>query len=234
MSGEEFRRRLFKELNNFKLLQDQVRHLPYGAGSGFVNPKARTNGYVFCVKIAGHKDPWFRYVKANDDWTVSITEGKPFIQEEHLFSLTMADPKDIDTERLLPEAAYANAFAAWELAQEAVHSAWQRLTDPNNLQPETPLAFLEATEFVMQKGLSLGPGVQSLTLSRLRSVPKRRVSNAMRGILNKQFKDEDRLQEIIRLLDTEGIQPTPDPQPLPAVNKSQVRLVTWMAISRGA
>jgi len=232
MSGEEFRRRLFKELNNFKLLHDQVRHLPFGAGSGFVNPKARSNGYVFCIKIAGHKDPWFRYVKANDNWTVSSVEGKPFIQEEHLFSLTMADPKDKDAERVLPEEAYANAFAAWEIAQDAVYSAWQRLTDPNNLQPETPLSFLEATEFVMQKGLSLGPQIQSLTLSRLRSVPKRRVSNAMRQILNKQFKDEDRLAEIISLLDAEGIQPTPDPQPLPEVNKSQVRLVTWMAVSK--
>lgn len=233
MSGEEFRRRLYKELNNFKLLQDQVKHLPYGAGSGFVNPKARTNGYVFCVKIADHKDPWFRYVKANDDWTVSLVSGEPFIQEEHLFSLTMADPKDRDTKRVLLDAAYSNAFAAWEIVQEAVYQSWQRLTDPNNLQPETPLSFLEATEFVMQKGLSLGPQVQSLTLSRLRSVPKRRVSNAMRAILNKQLKDEDRLQAIIELLDTEGIQPTPDPQPLPAVNKTQVRLVTWMAVAKG-
>lgn len=41
------------------------------------------------------------------------------------------------------------------------------------------------------------------------------------------------LQEIIALLDAEGIQPTPDSQPLPAVNKSQVRLVTWMAVSKG-
>ena len=144
----------------------------------------------------------------------------------------MADPRDKDAERALPEEAYANAFGAWEIAQDAVYAAWQRLTNPNNLQPETPLSFLEATEFVMQKGLSLGPQVQSLTLSRLRSVPKRRVSNAMRQILNKQLKDEDRLTEIISLIDAEGIQPTPDPQPLPEVNKSQVRLVTWMAVSK--
>ena len=81
--------------------------------------------------------------------------------------------------------------------------------------------------------ISLGPQVQSLTLARLRSVPKRRVSNAMRGIPNKQLKDDDRLQEIIGLLDAEGIQPTPDPEPLPAVNKSQVRLAAWMAVSKG-
>ncbi len=233
MSGEEYRRRLFKELNNFKLLRDQVKHLPYGAGSGFVNPKAKSNGYVFCVKIAGHNDPWFRYVKANDDWTVSKIDGKPLVQEDHLFCLTMADPKDKQMERFLPEEAYANAFSAWEIAQDAVYSSWQRLTDPNNLQPETPLAFLDAIEFVMQKGLGLGPQLQSLTLARLRSVPKRRVSNAMRAILNKELNDEDRLQEIISLLDVEGIQPTPDPEPLPAVNKSQIRLVTWLAVSRG-
>ena len=232
ISGEEFRRRLFKELNDFKMLRDQVSHLPYGAGSGFVNPRAKSNGYVFCVKIAGHPDPWFRYVKANDDWSIAEVEGKPVIQEEHLFSLTMADPRTKDEPRVVSETAYAGAFAAWQLAQGSIHETWMKLTDPNNLQADPPKAFQDAAVFVRQKGGALGPDLQTRTIMRLRSVPSRRVSNAMRALLNKGLGDSDLLAEILDLLDHEGVQPAPEPKPLPEVNQTEVRLIAWMAVSR--
>ncbi len=233
LSGEEFRRRLFKAMNDFKLLRDQVSHLPYGAGSGFVNPRAKSNGYVFCVKIAGRPDPWFRFVKANDDWSISEVDGKPVIQDEHLFSLTMADPKEKETLRDVSEAAYAGAFPAWQAAQASVHETWKKLTDPINLQPETHKAFQDAAIFVRQKGGALGYETQALTISRLRSVPSRRVSNAMRSLLNKDLGDAELLTEIIQLLDFEGIQPAPEPKPLPEVNLSEVRLIAWMAVGKG-
>ncbi len=232
MSGEEFRRRLFQALNNFKTLQDQVKHLPYGAGSGFVNPKAKSNGYVFCVKIANHKDPWFRYVRANDDWSIALQEGKPLIQEEHLFSLTMADPRDPNMSRELPELAFQGAFDAWKVAQQSIHETWMKLTDPNNIQAEPPKSFLDAAAVVKKKGHTLGALLQESALRRLRSVPSHRVARAMRTILNSDKADEDLLSSIIELLDAEGIQPAPEPKPLDEVNISEVRLVAWMAVSK--
>ena len=233
ISGEEFRRRLFKELGNFATFQDEVKNLPFGAGSGFVNPNARSNGYVFCVKIADHPDPWFRYVQADKDWNVAEFEGKANVQSEHLFSLTMADPRNKEMPRELSEAAYSGAFNAWTVAQASIYEAWKKNTDPNNLQPEPPLAFLDAAQFVMQKGLGLGNLVQSATLARLRSVPSRRVSIAMRRVLNSVAEDSKKLQEIINLLNLEGVQEAPEPKPLPDVNPSEIRLVTWMAVGAG-
>ncbi len=232
ISGEEFRRRLFKELNDFKLLRDQVSHLPYGAGSGFVNPRAKSNGYVFCVKIAGHPDPWFRFVKTNQDWSISELDGKPMIQDEHLFSLTMADPRSKDLPREVSDAAFAGAFPAWQVAQASVHETWKKLTDPINLQAEPPKAFQDAASFVRQKGGELGPELQALTIMRLRSVPSRRVSNGMRALLNQGLSDSDLLSEIVKLLDFEGVQPAPEPKPLPEVNLSEVRLIAWMAVAK--
>ena len=233
ISGEEFRRRLFKELSNFTAFQEEVKNLPFGAGSGFINPKARSNGYVFCVKIANHPDPWFRYVQADENWDVSVFEGMPNVQSEHLFSLTMADPQSQEMPRELSDVAYSGAFAAWKVAQASIFESWKRNTDPNNLQPEPPLSFLDAANFVMQKGLGLGNQIQAATLSRLRSVPSRRVANAMRAILNLEGDDSKKLQAIIELLDLEGIQEAPEPQALPEVNLSEVRLVTWMAVGKG-
>jgi hypothetical protein len=235
ISGEEFRRRLFKELENFKVLEESVKHLPYGAGSGFINPKAKSNGYVFCVKIGDDPDlsgPWFRYVKAEGDWSVALTDGKPYVQTEQLFSLTMADPGSKSMPRELLEEAYSGAFDAWEIARDSIHIAWQKLTDPNNLQAPVPAAFADAADLVIKHGEFLGGDSQSLTLARLRSVPARRISNAMRQVLNKEEPDKAKIQSVIELLDSEGVVSAPDPKPLPRVSASEVRLVTWMAVSK--
>jgi len=234
MSGEEFRRRLFRELDNFRQLESEVRHLPFGAGSGFVNKKARSNGYVFCVKIGNHPDPWFRYVQATDDWGVFELDGEPQIRAEQLFSLTMADPGSKDAERFLSEDAYAGAFEAWAIAQKDIFKSWQHLTDPNNLKPKPTAAFSDAYEFVMKHGGHLSSDEQSSVLARLRSVPVRRVSNAMRAVLSKDLKADQKISEIIDLLNEEGVQPAPEPAALPEVSLSEVRLVAWMAVQKGA
>lgn len=234
ISGEEFRRRLFQEMNNFAAFKDEVQNLPYGSGSGFINPNARSNGYVFCVKIADHSDPWFRYVQADENWNVTLLDGKPNVQTEHLFALTMADPRLKDMPRELSKAAYAGAFEAWKVAQASIYEAWKKHTDPNNLQPEPPLAFLDAADFVMKQGHTLGTKIQSATLARLRSVPSRRVAIGMRRVLSSTSEAGEKLQEIIALLDVEGVQEAPEPKPLPDVNPSEIRLVTWMAVGSGA
>ena len=162
-----------------------------------------------------------------------MKDGKPNIQSEHLFSLTMADPRSKETLRELPDKAYSGAFDAWQVAQDSIHQAWTVLTDPNNLTPEPPLSFRDAFDFVNQKGMALGLELQSRTLSRLRSVPMRNVSNAMRGVLNLSVSDSEKVQAIIELLDNFGIQPAPEPKALPEVSKAEVRLVAWMAVLRG-
>lgn len=231
LSGEEYRRRLFGAFNMEPLLKSDVLSLPYGSGSGFVNPVVHGNGYVFCVKIGNSAKPWFRYVPANDDWSLRLTEdGEPIVSSDTLISLRVADPQNSNAERWLPEDVYDHAFDAWELARESVYSAWKELTDPNAFQPDLPLSFRDAYTLVFRKGGHLGREAQIALANRLRSVPSAKVARQVRGAMNQGATDEQRINLITDVLDEAGITAPPPREPLPDIEKHEVRLMTWMAV----
>lgn len=231
LSGEEYRRRLFGAFNMEPVLKPEVLSLPYGAGSGFVNPVVHGNGYVFCVKIGKSTKPWFRYVPADDDWALRYTEdGVPIVSPDTLISLRVADPQNATAERWLPEDVYDHAFDAWKVAQDSVYSAWKELTDPNAFQPDLPLSFRDAYSLVIRKGGYLGKDDQIAIANRLRSVPSAKVSRQVRSALNQGRTDEERIKLITEVLDEAGITAPPPREALPDIEKHEVRLVTWMAV----
>lgn len=231
LSGEEYRRRLFGAFNMEPVLKADVLSLPYGSGSGFINPVVRGNGYVFCVKIGKSDKPWFRYVPAQDDWTLRHTEdGEPIVSSDTLISLRVADPQNSNAERWLPEDVYDHAFDAWEVARDSVYAAWKELTDPNAFQPDLPLSFRDAYTLVLRKGAYLGKDTQIALANRLRSVPSAKVSRQVRGALNQGATDEQRIGLVTEVLDEAGITAPPPREPLPDIEKHEVRLVTWMAV----
>jgi hypothetical protein len=232
LSGEEFRRRLFKQLENFKQQEESIKNLPFGSGSGFVSDKVHQNGYVFCSRIGDSKDPWFRYVATDKDWKVSYVDGKPRLFTEQLVSLGVADPGSEAMPRIMAEEAYSGAFDAWQVAQRSIHDDWQKLTDPNNLIAPLPKAFADANELVKKQGVFLGAADQNRTLKRLSSVPPPRVVRKMRQVLSLEIKDAEKILKIIELLDEQGIQEAKEPKPLPAVALAEVRLVAWMAVAK--
>ncbi|WP_343224936.1 SNF2-related protein [Paenarthrobacter aurescens] len=231
LSGEEYRRRLFGAFNMEPVLKSDVLSLPYGSGSGFVNPVVHGNGYVFCVKIGKSAKPWFRYVPAHDDWTLRLTEdGEPIVSSDTLISLRVADPQNSNADRWLPEDVYDHAFDAWEVARDSVYAAWKELTDPNAFQPDLPLSFRDAYSLVLRKGGYLGKETQISLANRLRSVPSAKVARQVRGALNQGATDEQRIGLVTEVLDEAGITAPPPREPLPDIEKHEVRLVTWMAV----
>ena len=231
LSGEEYRRRLFGAFNMEPVLKSDVLSLPYGSGSGFVNPIVHGNGYVFCVKIGKSAKPWFRYVPADGDWSLRLTEdGEPIVSSDTLISLRVADPQNSNAERWLPEDVYDHAFDAWEVARDSVYTAWKELTDPNAFQPDLPLSFRDAYSLVLRKGGYLGKDAQIALANRLRSVPSAKVSRQVRGALNQGATDEQRIALVTEVLDEAGISAPPPREPLPDIEKHEVRLVTWMAV----
>ncbi len=232
LSGEEFRRRLFKQLESFKQQEESIRNLPFGSGSGFVTDQVHQNGYVFCSRIGDGKDPWFRYVATDEAWKVSYVDGKPRLFTEQLVSLGIADPGSEAMPRLMTELAYSGAFDAWQVAQKSIHEDWQKLTDPNNLIAPLPKAFADANELVKKQGVFLGAADQNRTLKRLSSVPPPRVVRKMREVLNLDVKDSEKILKIIELLNEQGIQEAKEPKPLPVVALAEVRLVAWMAVGK--
>jgi len=231
LSGEEYRRRLFGGFDMEPLMRSDVLSLPFGSGSGFVNPAVQGNGYVFCIKIGTGGKPWFRYVPTAEDWTVRHGEdGAPIVSFDTLISLRVADPQDAVAERWLPPDVYDKAFDAWEVARRDVYRVWKELTDPNAFQPDLPLSFRDAYSLVFQKGRYLGKDSQVKLASRLRSVPSAKVSRQVRGALNQGRTDEERIKLVTEVLDEAGITPPPPREPLPDIEAHEVRLVTWMAV----
>ncbi len=231
LSGEEYRRRLYDAFGMEPTLKTDVISLPYGSGSGFVNPVVHGNGYVFCIKIGQSEKPWFRYVPVSDDWCIKYNEdGQPFVSPDTLIALRAADPLHGTAERWLPDTVYDKAFDAWEVARNSAYDAWNALTDPNAFQPDLPLAFRDAYTLVLQRGGYLGRESQIELANRLRSVPSAKVSRQVRGALNQGRTDEERIALTTEVLDEAGITAPPPREPLPGVEKHEVRLVTWMAV----
>ncbi|MCG5434540.1 SNF2-related protein [Mycobacterium sp. MYCO198283] len=231
LSGEEYRRRLYGAFNMEPLMKADVLSLPYGSGSGFINPIVLGNGYVFCIKLGNSAKPWFRYVPVTDDWSIRYNEeGVAIVSPDTLVALRVADPENATAERFLPDTVYDKAFDAWEVARDSAYATWQELTDPNAFQPDLPLAFRDAYTLVLQKGGYLGRGAQIALVNRLRSVPSPKVSRQVRGALNQGRTDEERIQLVTEVLDEAGITAPPPREPLPDIEEHEVRLVTWMAV----
>lgn len=231
LSGEEYRRRLYDAFGMEPTLKTDVISLPFGSGSGFVNPVVHGNGYVFCMKIRQSAKPWFRYVPVTDAWSINYNEdGQPFVSSDTLLALRAADPLQGTAERWLPDIVYDKAFDAWEVARDSAYDAWNALTDPNALQPDLPLAFRDAYTLVLQRGGYLGRESQIELANRLRSVPSAKVSRQVRGALNQGRTDEERIALITEVLDEAGITAPPPREPLPGIEKHEIRLVTWMAV----
>jgi len=231
LSGEEYRRRLAGAFGMDALLKSEIVSLPYGSGSGLVNPEVKGNGYVFCIKIGQSAKPWFRYVRAVDDWTVETDDEEVArVSADTLLSLRVADPKNVTADRWLPPEVYDKAFDAWEIARDSAHEAWRELLDPSAFRPDLPLSFRDAHTLVLHKGGYLGRDAQIAAAGRLQSVPSAKVSRQVRGALNAGRTDEERIKLVIEVLDEAGISAPPQREQLPAVEPHEVRLVTWMAV----
>ncbi len=197
-----------------------------------MNPVVRGNGYVFCVKIGKSAKPWFRYVPANDDWSLRFTDdGDPIVSSDTLISLRVSDPQDSNAERWLPEDVYDHAFDAWEVARDSVYAVWKKLTDPQRVPARTAAVLPRCLLAGDPQGRLPGRDAQVVLANRLRSVPSAKVSRQVRGALNQGRTDEERINLITEVLDEAGITAPPPPrEALPDIEKHEVRLVTWMAV----
>ena len=100
LSGEEYRQALRASLDDPELAR-RLRDMAWGSGSGMVR-KGAERGYVFCARVADHRQPQFRYV----EWPTGTDE--PVVFGETLACLAHAHPEqEHDTQRHLPGEAAA-------------------------------------------------------------------------------------------------------------------------------
>ena len=229
LSGEEYRRRLANEMKD-PYVKDAVNRLPYGSGSGFINDKIKTNGFVFCMRIGEHEKPWFRFVPVDQKWMPIVENGSTLVYDDMLASLVAADPILATKERWLPGEVYESAFDAWTVARRSAYDAWMFLTDPNNLLPDSPKAFRDAYQLVQKAGQFLSPNEQLELLGKLNAVPSKKVEKAVRAAMMIDDSDQQKILELKKEVEAAGLQRPEPPKPLETIAENQVKLVCWMAV----
>lgn len=231
LSGEEFRRRLFKDLSSQPQIANELQKLSLGVGSGFENPSLKGNYYVFCARIGSGNQPWFRTLEVDDNWKVKQSaQSEPLIYPETLTALMVSDPTGPTCPRVLSEEAYSGAFEAWNVAKNSVYSDWTALTDPQNLLPDLPAAFREAGDLVFREGEYLGHERQTELKAKLGNVPNRKVELSVRKVLNENVSVKEKIDKIKDIVEAAGLQ-IPEPvSALPVVSQTEIRLVSWMAV----
>jgi hypothetical protein len=230
LSGEEYRRRLRTALAD-PFTASKVSELPFASGSGFRNSRVQGNGYVFCIKMGDHTQPWFRYVPVDENWAViTDEEGQAAVIDDTLTALVAADPRVEDEPRHMTDEIYDCAFDAWDAAKAHAKSAWDLLTDASNLMPSPPKAMRDAFALVLKEGAFLGSDDQRDLVQRLSSVPSTKVERSIRRVLNGEGSTRQIIERLRDTVAEAGLQPAAPVKPLPPVAEAQVRLIAWMAV----
>ena len=154
------------------------------------------------------------YVSATDKWELLRDEnGDPIIDLQEMQGLSLADPGPDQVETVLPDAAYQGAFTAWGAAHEAIAREWARLTDGKNLQPDVSQLVRDAREIVLDARSSLTTEERNRLAASIAQRWPRRISTRIREALNAGATDADKVMNLKRVAEEEGLQPPPPPKP---------------------
>jgi len=224
LSGEEYRQELRRALENVELA-GLLSALPWGSGSG-MTVAGRSRGYVFCARVGDHPRRQFRYVSLADPET-------PVVVADTLACLDHAGPSEgFETPRCLDEDTYAGAFPAWEIALADIVAQWNRAADPANLTPAIPTAMSRAVTLVREHGTSVMMLEDADRLVEALEAPyPERVLRLVRSAMAASADPVDQVRQIAQLARELGLQPSPPPEPLPEIDRDDVHLVTWLAIT---
>jgi superfamily II DNA or RNA helicase len=227
LSGEEYRRRLQRHLDN-PGLRDAVMKLPWGSGSGFA--RGSQPGIVFCARIGDHPQPWFRYVPLTESYAVTRDEsGRPIVIDDTLACLSAADPGSPEEPPSLDDAAYQAAYEGWACAKSHIIESWMYNADPANLTPQVPKVMRDAAAFVRRHGAYLGEKQDDL-VGRLEAPYSPRILRSFRNAINEPGSPRETVAHIADLAERLGLNPQPAPEPLPVITGDDVHLICWLAI----
>jgi hypothetical protein len=137
-----------------------------------------------------------------------------------------------DTERVVPEDLQREAFAAWQRARQDILSAWQKETDPKNLQPHVRKLNREIAAFLRKhppKGIEQ-PRIKRC-LEAIEAPCPRREEKLLRAVFQGDHPSATaRSRAVVEEVERLGLEPFHAPQPLPPIGGDDVHLVCWLAI----
>lgn len=210
--------------------------LPWGAGTGIVRADAQP-GVVFCMRVADHDRPMFRYVplvRVETGYEARRLDGVPEVLSQLLTCLDQADPRDPHVQPDLPADLLRAVFDVWPLAQGSVYDDWMERTDPRSVEPRVPKVMRDAAALVRRHGSFLGD-VQDTLVDRFGQDVETRIQRQVRDVLRENADDPAAAVGELRRLADDLRLPVPKPvEPLPEIEVEDVRLVAWVAVHDGS
>jgi hypothetical protein len=181
-------------------------------------------GFVFCARVGDHPDPLYRYVAMGSDGPEVVADTLACLAHAHA---------TFDTDRELDEETHRLAYDAWALAREDIHRQWTAATDPRNLQPAIPKTMRDAEELVRDNPpAGMVPEELNRVLNTLLNPFGSRIQRSIKEAMRSSENPREAAEAVVRLVQEEGLQPSPPPEPLPVISAEDVHLVCWMGIAR--
>ncbi len=213
-TGEEYRQELRKGLETWR---DQIKDLPWAAGSGYVGGDRR--GHVFCAKVGDHV--FYRFVPADGEAVVRDT----------LTCLGLVTCSE-DTPRELPDDLRESAYGAWDIARQDIYTEWALGTDPANLQPRVRRIFREAAEHLRKHPPA---DITQPDLDRIIDAVEApwgtKIERQLREVMDAEDLDARAIsQALVHKIHELGLRPYEAPEPLPVIDEDEVQLVAWMGV----
>lgn len=223
ISGEEFRRELAERMADTRW-KEQIETLPWVAGSGMVVDGP--GGYVFCARVGDHPRPVFRHLPVTRDGDLDTDN----ITADTLTALTRA-ACGVDTPRVLPAAARALAYDAWEAAQHDIFNDWLEQSDPRAAARPVPKPMRDAADLLRNHPpADLTTEKLHRLLDAIEAPYDTRTQRMMRHALDDRDTATDRVADVLALADELALEPPQAMQPLPEIEPNDIHLVCWMAL----
>jgi hypothetical protein len=213
-TGEEYRQELRSAL---RTRADEIRSLPWGAGSGMAGGPQR--GHFFCARV--DERVFLRFVPADGGEIVRNT----------LSCLCTVTCKE-DTPRHLPPELAQATYEAWGKARGDIFEEWMFSTDPANLQPRIRPFFHKAAEHLRKyPPADVRQAELDLLVESIEAPWGLRHERALKDAFDPEADEPHaasaKLVDKVREL---GLQPFVQPKPLPPIDLDDVTLICWMAV----
>ena len=232
-SGEEYRQTLRKAMESRK---DEIIQMPWKAGSGM--RKGAEQGIFFCAKVG--ERTYLRFVHTSQNWTaeykeVEDSEGNiveaPLIEIELGRCLRLIECSEQE-EIVLSEIGQDAAYDSWVLAVDNIYQHWMHETDPANLQPSIRPLNRKVADFVRDH---IPIDTEQTQIDKVLDILESPWSRRDEGRLRNWFNDEKngvvKSKYLMDMVLRSGLEPFIAPEPLPPIDKEDIKLLTWMAIS---
>ena len=214
-TGEEYRQELRQAMMQ---RGDEIRNLPWKAGSGMV--KGTQRGHFFCVRVGDR--PYLRFVPFDTPQAIEGEIGTCLRMIECQASTPLSMPLDLKQ----------TAMSAWQAVRQDVFDSWSRETDPANLQPRVSKFNRRIAEFIRNNPPL---GVEQARIERVLDAIECPCSRRDELLLRQAFdqpheSDEAKAKAVLEEVERLGLEPPQVAIPLPPIEIDDVHLVCWMAV----